>query len=101
MWLITLSLSAFCLAVIATIQIQKRRKSLESPISTLPALQSFRYGYLVVLLLANGAEWLQGPYTYALYQQYGYAKDTIALLFIAGYISSMIGGTVAGSLADS
>lgn len=42
----------------------------------------------------------QGPYVYALYQHYGYKTDDIAKLFIAGFGSSMVFGTVVGSMAD-
>ncbi|GLC76548.1 hypothetical protein PLESTF_001795000 [Pleodorina starrii] len=45
-------------------------------------------------------DWLQGPYVYALYQHYGYSVKDIGRLFIAGFGSSMIFGTVVGSLAD-
>lgn len=45
-------------------------------------------------------DWLQGPYVYALYQYYGYEVGDIGRLFIAGFGSSMIFGTIAGSLAD-
>jgi hypothetical protein len=97
MWILPIGLSLACLVVIGFLQIQKRRKSFES---TSPSLQSFRNGYFLVFLLANSADWLQGPYVYALYEYYGHDKDSIGWLFIAGYISSMIFGTFAGSLAD-
>ena len=45
-------------------------------------------------------DWLQGPYVYALYQHYGYQVGDIGRLFIAGFGSSMIFGTIAGTLAD-
>lgn len=44
---------------------------------------------------------LQGPYVYALYDKYGFTKDEIAQLFVAGFGSSLFFGTVVGSLADS
>jgi hypothetical protein len=37
---------------------------------------------------------------YALYQHYGYGQGDIGRLFIAGFGSSMVFGTVVGSLAD-
>jgi MFS family permease len=37
---------------------------------------------------------------YALYQKYGYSRDKIAFLFVAGFGSSMVAGTFVGSLAD-
>jgi Sugar-tranasporters, 12 TM len=45
-------------------------------------------------------DWLQGPYVYALYQHYGFDRGDIGRLFIAGFGSSMIFGTIVGSLAD-
>ena len=45
-------------------------------------------------------DWLQGPYVYALYQYYGFDRGQIGRLFIGGFASSMIFGTLVGSLAD-
>ena len=45
-------------------------------------------------------DWLQGPYVYALYSYYGFDVKDIGRLFIAGFGSSMIFGTIVGSLAD-
>lgn len=45
-------------------------------------------------------DWLQGPYIYALYQHYGYGRGDIAILFAAGYASSLLLGTIAGAMAD-
>lgn len=50
--------------------------------------------------LRPAGDWLQGPYVYALYQHYGFDRGDIGRLFIAGFGSSMIIGTVIGSLAD-
>lgn len=43
---------------------------------------------------------LQGPYVYALYSAYGYEQHDIAVLFVAGFGSSMIFGTFIGGMAD-
>lgn len=45
-------------------------------------------------------DWLQGPYVYYLYTTYGFGKGEIGQLFIAGFGSSMLFGTIVGSLAD-
>lgn len=45
-------------------------------------------------------DWVQGPVTYALYQQYGYDQHDIAVLFIIGFMSSMLCGPFVGILAD-
>ena len=58
---------------------------------------------IVVLMLTSqhaAGDWLQGPYVYALYQHYGYQVGDIGRLFIAGFGSSMVFGTIAGSMAD-
>ena len=57
--------------------------------------------YLAVYLLAVFSDWLQGPYVYALYDAYGYSQHEIAVLFVAGFGSSMVFGTFMGGLADS
>lgn len=46
------------------------------------------------------SDWLQGPYVYALYSEYGFSKGDIGLLFIAGFGSSLLFGTVVGGFAD-
>jgi MFS family permease len=60
----------------------------------------FRNNYLLVYSLMMAGDWLQGPYVYALYQHYGFGRGDIGRLFIAGFGSSMIFGTIVGSLAD-
>lgn len=62
--------------------------------------RSFQLNYLLVYLLAIASDWLQGPYVYALYTEYGYGKKEIGQLFIAGFGSSAIFGTIVGSIAD-
>ena len=45
-------------------------------------------------------DWLQGPHVYALYESYNIKKHEIEVLFIAGFGSSMIFGTIVASFAD-
>lgn len=56
--------------------------------------------YMIVYLLATLSDWLQGPYVYALYSDYGYEQHDIAVLFVAGFGSSMIFGSFVGGMAD-
>ena len=65
------------------------------------AFKRFQRTYLAVYLLMMAGDWLQGPYMYALYDAYGFAHEEIAALFVAGFGSSMLFGTFAGSLADT
>jgi len=66
-----------------------------------PEFKKFMWTYLVVWYIAVAADWLQGPYVYALYSAYGFPGHEIAKLFVAGFGASMVFGTFVGSLADS
>lgn len=69
--------------------------------SMTPEFKKFMWAYLMVWYIAVAADWLQGPYVYALYSAYGYPSHEIAKLFVAGFGASMVFGTFVGSLADS
>lgn len=62
--------------------------------------RGFQRTYLLVYLSAMMADWLQGPYVYALYESYGFTRGDNAMLFICGFGSSAVFGTFVGSLAD-
>jgi len=63
-------------------------------------VRKFRNLYLAVYFMAMFSDWLQGPYVYALYESYGISPSDNAMLFVAGFGSSMVFGTVVGSMAD-
>eukprot|EP00879_Flechtneria_rotunda_P009099 GHRR01009526.1.p1 GENE.GHRR01009526.1~~GHRR01009526.1.p1 ORF type:complete len:435 (+),score=73.51 GHRR01009526.1:122-1426(+) len=60
----------------------------------------FRTNYVLVFSLMMAGDWLQGPYVYHLYEYYGFSVRDIGRLFIMGFGSSAVFGTVAGVLAD-
>ncbi|KAJ8764909.1 hypothetical protein K2173_010374 [Erythroxylum novogranatense] len=84
-------------AVVALLEFTKTSRDL---INTSSAFNALKNNYLVVYSLMMAGDWLQGPYVYYLYSQYGYGKGEIGQLFIAGFGSSMLFGTLVGSLAD-
>ncbi|CAA2994649.1 molybdate-anion transporter-like [Olea europaea subsp. europaea] len=84
-------------AVVAALELSKTNKD---RINTSTAFNSFKNNYLVVYSLMMAGDWLQGPYVYYLYTTYGFGKGEIGQLFIAGFGSSMLFGTIVGSLAD-
>ncbi|XP_078166874.1 uncharacterized protein LOC144561694 [Carex rostrata] len=84
-------------AVVATLELSKSSKD---RVNTTSAFNSFKNNYLVVYSLMMAGDWLQGPYVYFLYRHYGFDKGDIGRLFIAGFGSSMLFGTIVGSLAD-
>ena len=74
--------------------------------TTIMAQQQIRHHllyrtYLPVYLLAACADWLQGPYKYAVYSAYGYSQYDISILFVAGFGSGMTLGSIVGGMADS
>lgn len=60
----------------------------------------FQAVFLAVWCCCVAADWLQGPYVYALYSAYGFSKSNIAQLFVAGFGSSLVFSCIVGSLAD-
>ncbi|WOL13120.1 molybdate-anion transporter [Canna indica] len=84
-------------AVVAAIELSKNNRDRAA---TSSAFNSFKNNYLLVYSLMMAGDWLQGPYVYYLYSTYGYGKGDIGRLFIAGFGSSMLFGTIVGSLAD-
>ena len=88
----------FFLAAVATAALAYKMTSLSS--ATTPAFASFQKQYLFAYLCMVAGDWMQGPYVYALYASYGYSTHAIAVLFVAGFGSSMIFGTIVGSFAD-
>ncbi|XP_058182303.1 uncharacterized protein LOC131300463 [Rhododendron vialii] len=87
----------FLAAVVAGLELSKNNKD---RINTSQPFNSFKNNYLLVYSLMMAGDWLQGPYVYFLYSQYGFSKGEIGQLFIAGFGSSMLFGTIVGSLAD-
>ncbi|KAL0016062.1 hypothetical protein SO802_003131 [Lithocarpus litseifolius] len=87
----------FLAVIVAALELSKSSKD---RINTSSAFNAFKNNYLIVYSLMMAGDWLQGPYVYYLYSTYGFGKGDIGHLFIAGFGSSMLFGTVVGSLAD-
>jgi MFS family permease len=94
-------LAVFVACVVFTVAVSLRSRNSLSFSSTSSAFEDFQRNYLIVYFLMVAGDWLQGPYVYALYDAYGFSKQDIALLFVAGFGSSFIFGTFVGSLADN
>jgi MFS family permease len=65
-----------------------------------PEFDAFSKKFLAVYVIMMMADWMQGPYVYALYDAYGFTKGQIGQLFIAGFGSSLVFGTLVGGFAD-
>lgn len=62
--------------------------------------RELRRRYLMGFVPAAFADWLQGPYFYDVHRTYGYSHSEIQAIFVVGFLSSGIGGVLAGSIAD-
>eukprot|EP00095_Tigriopus_kingsejongensis_P009499 snap_masked-scaffold1595_size34508-processed-gene-0.3 protein:Tk09499 transcript:snap_masked-scaffold1595_size34508-processed-gene-0.3-mRNA-1 annotation:"hypothetical protein DAPPUDRAFT_321809" len=62
---------------------------------------TFQRNFCVVFILALFGDGLQGPYIYKLYEHYGFQEFQIAQLYVVGFASSVIFGTLTGPMADS
>lgn len=65
-----------------------------------PAFVDFQQKYFRVYFLALLAEWLQGPYLYKLYHDYGFVDPFIGIIYVCGFVASIFFGTYIGMLAD-
>ncbi|CAJ1373002.1 unnamed protein product [Effrenium voratum] len=65
-----------------------------------PGFQQHLVTYLAVWICCVAADWLQGPYVYALYEAYGYSETSIMVLFVAGYSASGVCSCGIGAVAD-
>lgn len=65
-----------------------------------PNFTKFQRQYFSAYFLALIADWLQGPYLYQLYREYGFEQAQIAVLYAVGFASAVILGTWAPLVAD-
>eukprot|EP00756_Hemistasia_phaeocysticola_P004350 Hpha_TRINITY_DN12766_c0_g1::TRINITY_DN12766_c0_g1_i1::g.114696::m.114696 len=91
---ILVAISAVFLVVRAALHQQENTNSGDA------TFVKFRRQFVITYLIMMTADWLQGPTVYTLYKHYGFTHEQNAQLFIAGFGSSMIFGTFAGTLAD-
>eukprot|EP00833_Pecoramyces_ruminatium_P016176 jgi/Orpsp1_1/1190208/evm.model.d7180000077430.1 len=62
--------------------------------------QKLNKSYLIVYFLIVTGDWLQGPYNYSQYQNFGLSLEEIGWMSVCGFLSSLILGTYIGSTAD-
>jgi len=79
-----------------TLTIENKNKNDES----ITEYQKLNKSYLIVYSLVVTGDWLQGPYSYSLYQSYGLNLAQIGWLSVCGFLSSLLFGTYIGSTAD-
>lgn len=91
----------FTLFVLVTVTVFIFRSTNQSaPSPKCEQFQKLQKSYLSVYYLATFSDWLQGPYVYKLYSDYGFKEEDIAILYIVGFASSSICGMFIGHFAD-
>ena len=89
----------FGVVLMALVALQTRTDMLQA-LSRNADFSKFQRAYLAVFLSAMTADWLQGPYLYHLYEQYGYLHEQIAALYVCGYVSAALTGPILAAFAD-
>lgn len=64
-------------------------------------ITQFKRRFIPLYLAVNEADWLQGPYIYPLYKdEKKLPEETVANLFMAGFLAAAISASFMGKLAD-
>lgn len=50
------------------------------------------FGFKAYLVM-SAADWMQGSYVYAVYDEFGYSMSDIAILYVADFASALLIGT--------
>ncbi|KAL6707357.1 hypothetical protein ACN47E_004136 [Coniothyrium glycines] len=65
------------------------------------AISKLKRRFFPIYLLVNAADWLQGPYIYPIYKdEKALSEQTVAFLFMIGFVSAGISASFAGAFAD-
>lgn len=101
-WTILCSLGALVLGLVLYEKSVSPKSSTQSPDTAQDQskFKTFQRSYLIVYGLATLADWLQGPYSYRVYADAGLPVQTISYLFLTGFGSSFLFGTIIASAAD-
>ena len=98
--LVGLSLTSLCLYLAQIKPTGEKNKKESSSVESQSKLLTLQRIYLPAHLLALFSDWLQGPYVFQLYKYHGHGDKEIAVMFLAGYLSSCVFGTLTGPMAD-
>ncbi|KAI8905833.1 hypothetical protein EDD86DRAFT_210915 [Gorgonomyces haynaldii] len=85
--------ATLCLTIGAYLLLSKAKQEPKS-------ISSFKWTYTIVFILASASDWLQGAYTYSLYKSYGLSFETIAQLFVVGFLSAAVFGGLLAPTVD-
>lgn len=101
MLIIAYGVLAFLLVIGLTLGCKSWKGKRKLVVINNPSFVQFQQKYFRVYFLALLAEWLQGPYLYKLYHDYGFVDPFIGIIYVCGFVSSILFGTYTGVLADN
>ena len=67
---------------------------------TNPQFISFQRSYFLVYFCFLLADWLNAPYHYKVYNEFNYLREQIAVIYVCGYIASVLFSPIALTLPD-
>lgn len=100
MHLFAYTVTAYALTIILLGLLALRFKGKPGPYQRCAACNALEALYIPVYMFAVCADWLQGPYVYALYSALGFGRTDINILFVLGFGTSGLLGPFIGQLAD-
>ena len=62
--------------------------------------KQFQKQYILAFTIAMLSDWMQGPYVYKLYHQFGFTTQEIAYIYILGSFTGALTGVFVGSFSD-
>lgn len=71
-----------------------------SQVLTNPQFVSFQKTYFVIYFIILLSDWLNAPYHYKVYYDFKYIREQIAIIYVCGYLSSIIFAPIALTLPD-
>ena len=84
-----------------TEEASKYRPLIERPVQDSKDAIAFQREFFAVYTVVVAADWLQGPYMYALYKdEKNLPEATVAMLFAAGFVAAAASASFVGDLAD-
>ena len=89
----------FVVALIIGLLLEVASRYTSKQVNTNPQFLQFQHSYFLVYYVVIFGDWLNAPYVYKLYTSYGFLEEQIAIIYVCGYASSLIIGTISGLIA--
>ncbi|KAJ4390110.1 hypothetical protein N0V93_007583 [Gnomoniopsis smithogilvyi] len=83
------------------VDVDTGKERASDPADDVKTVWNFKLIFMSVYALVMGADWLQGPYQYALYKdERQLPEQMVAALFAVGFVCAGISASIVGSFAD-